>query len=129
MDDYETIDNISEAYADAQQEVKINPQFFIHQAIIKAQNVLVNSEYKEGILKYVAIIRNAEIIAVSSGLVGDDYDKEIEEAEKRILKEKAEDTLSKLHQRQEVANVKLSLIMRKISSMQSKKGNLELKDD
>jgi len=72
-------DKVYEDLEDFNVDIKINPEFYIHQAIIKAQNALSNPDIKSGFLQYWILIEHVEIICKANKLLYDDYNKELDE--------------------------------------------------
>lgn len=70
--------------------VKINPTFYIHLAILKAQNILSNPNVSDNILPYFVMVEHLEALAKASGVIGNDtkYDEEIASSEKTDLNNK-----------------------------------------
>ena len=76
-EDYEkNIENVSEIEGT---DVKINPDYYIHNAIIKAQSVIANDNIEIGFIKFCVLVDNIETLADAAGQLPDDYEKEIEE--------------------------------------------------
>lgn len=82
-------DNYSEDYEskildinEVTQDVKINPDFYIHYGIIKAQDSLKNPNMKEGFIQYRLFIEHIETIAKSAGLLSPLYEERINEYKK-----------------------------------------------
>lgn len=94
-------------------EIKINPEFYIHNAVLKAQASLEKENLKEGYLRYYLYIEHIEILAKSANIIGDDYDTEI----KKFQEEKDYiDTKDDLIKNTKLANKKLSLVMKAVFS-------------
>lgn len=58
-------------------DIKINPDFYMHQAILKAQEALANPNKDIGFAQYRQFIEHIQVIAESSGLIGTEYTQEI----------------------------------------------------
>jgi DNA polymerase elongation subunit (family B) len=123
---YEKIeDNIRDNVMDHEDfmniDIKINPDFYIHNAIIKAQNCLMENNIKEGFLKFRVFIEQIEVLCRSAKILDDDYDQEIikyvkEEEEKEKNSNKVVDPVifqSKL------ANYKLGRLMARVFDRKS----------
>ena len=93
-------------------DIKINPDFYIHNALVKAQQVLADDNIESGFLKFRILIENIEVLCKAANMVGDDYKKEIEEFVKTedYLQEKEKIKMAKL------ANKKLRLLMERVFS-------------
>ncbi len=94
-------------------EIKINPDYYIHKAIIKAQDALAKDNMKEGFNLYRIFIEHIELMARSSKNLPPKYEEDIKsfEATKDYTEEK--DALIKSIK---LANKKLELIMTEIFS-------------
>lgn len=60
-------------------EVKINPDFYIHWGIIKAQTALSNPNVTEAFIQYRLFIEHIEVVARSAKYLSDEYDKKVKE--------------------------------------------------
>lgn len=58
-------------------EIKINPDVYIHNAILKAQSALINPDTKAGFLQFRVLVENIEVLCRSSTRVPPDYDTKI----------------------------------------------------
>ena len=104
----EMIENISEL---TDTNIKINPDFYIHLALIKAQQALINPSLNDGLVQYRILVENIEIFAKSAGKLPDDYDEEVEKFKKeKQYKEEKNIVLKGV----KLANKKLEYIMTRI---------------
>jgi hypothetical protein len=64
-------------------DIRIKPQFYIHNAIIKAQNTLmfsvVKSNISEGLIAYTIFIEHIEVLCRASSYISTDYEKDIQD--------------------------------------------------
>lgn len=90
-------------------DIKINPDFYIHNALLKAQNCInVNSDLRESYARYVLFIKHIEVLCKAADMVMDDFDNKVKEfIEKNKLTESIEDLVK-------VANFKLEILMSNI---------------
>lgn len=100
-------------------DIKINPDFYIHQAIIKAQNSLLQPDLKNGFLLFSLFIEHIETIAEASGRLMPEYEDNIKEWKAKVDydKKKAEektDQLKSLAIDYKLANFKLKLVMESV---------------
>lgn len=58
-------------------EIKINPDIYIHNAILKAQGSLTNPDVKVGFLQFRILVENIETLCRASSRLPPDYDKDI----------------------------------------------------
>lgn len=59
-------------------DIKINPDFYIHNAIVKSQAALANPNMKEGFLQYRQFIEHIEVLCRAAGRLDKDYSSSIE---------------------------------------------------
>lgn len=53
------------------QDLKLNPEFFIHMAVLKSQQALLKDNLKEGLMQYRLLVEQVEIVCRSAGIVDD----------------------------------------------------------
>ena len=82
-------------------DVKINPDFYIHHALIKAQNALANDDLKEGMQKYWIFIEHIETLCKAANLLTGKYHDD--------LKKWKEDTKIDEEKDKGTKNVKISM--------------------
>lgn len=102
---------------DKDTDVKIKPNFYIHNAILKMQNVLMfgvgKTNIGEGIIAYTVLVEQIEVLCKSAGYINDEYDEKIKNytsSEEYKAIKKDEVRMAKL------ANKKLGLLMRTVFS-------------
>lgn len=111
--DIDYLDKLGDSMEMGDPDIKISPEFYIHNAIVKAQNALVGADdYKTGVLKFVALIQNAEVIAKASGLLPDDFNKRIKEFREEAKKDGLDGTNEYFVA---LSNKKLELIITKVN--------------
>lgn len=73
-------------------DIKINPDYYIHNAIIKAQNCLNDPDIKIGFLKYRILVEHIESLCKAAKMINPDYETHIEayKASEEYQKEAAE---------------------------------------
>lgn len=89
-------------------EVKLNPDFYIHYALIQAQKAILNPDLKTGILQYRLIIEYIENIAKASNILSNEYKDKIKEFQDSPEYKGAEEAIKKDAM---LANKKLNLIL------------------
>lgn len=91
-------------------DVKINPDYYIHSAVLLAQRALADPDLKVGLLRFRMAVEHIEILCKASNMVDDVYAKEVDEWEK----EQAEKwkNISDTEKSTKLANKKLELLMR-----------------
>lgn len=68
--------------------ITINPSFYIHHAVVKAQKALIKDNVKDGFLQYRILVDHLEIICESAKMLPENYSKIIEDWEKEHSEEK-----------------------------------------
>lgn len=63
-------------------DVKINPDFYIHIGLVKAQQCLTSPNMIEGFLQYRVIVEHIEVLAKASNLLENDYDDKLADFKK-----------------------------------------------
>lgn len=80
--DYEKTMDFDNSSVDIEQfmgsDSKINPDFYIHNAIVKAQNSFDNVSFKEGLERYQIFINQLELISRACGRLVD-YEQKLKE--------------------------------------------------
>lgn len=54
-------------------DIKINPDFYIHTALLKAQSALQKDNMREGFLQFVMYIRFIEALCKANNMIDDEY--------------------------------------------------------
>lgn len=106
QDDYIITDDIDMS------DVRVNPEYYIHTGILRAQIALgMSDDYKEGVKKFVAFVEHIESIAKGfMDLKDSEYADKIKEE-----KEKDVDSNQDIYLRlMRIANKKIELLMRNI---------------
>lgn len=93
-------------------DIKINPDFFIHNAIVKAQNALTKENIKEGFLQFTIFIEQAEEFCKAMGYISEKYKEEITEYKKTDEFNAVNDELQR---RVMVSNKKAGLLIGEIA--------------
>lgn len=102
-------------------DIQLKPEFFIHNAIAKAQQSLADGG-NEGFTKFVHLIHNAESLCHAANMVSDEYDNELDEwfKEKGYNKKQLQ-----LADQVAIANKKMELLMREIFENKTVTGELK----
>lgn len=112
-------------------EIKINPSFYIHYNLLKAQDSLVKDSVRDGFLQYMINADHCETLARSSNNLPVDYEKLIEKKQKELC-ELYPDDIERINL--QLARYKYQIILtevftgrisRKPLQMNSKNGILE----
>jgi len=96
-------------------DIKLNPDFYIHNAILKAQSCLVKDDFKAGMLQFRVIIEHVEALCKSANRVAQDYKDKLDEYKKTKEYTKADINIKPAL----LANKKLELLMENIFSMKT----------
>lgn len=94
-------------------DIKINPDYYIHQGLLRAQKALTQENVKEGFLQYRLIIEHIEVLCKAAKMLESDYEDILEEFKKTEEYREEKDTLV---QSVKLANKKLSLMMEAVFS-------------
>lgn len=92
-----------------QTDVKINPDFYIHTALLKSQQALLNPSINEGFKQYRMFIEHIEGLCRASKIIDATYDEEIKKFEEAEKDEK--DSTIKFAR---ISNKKIELLMREV---------------
>jgi hypothetical protein len=92
-------------------DIKINPDFYIHNALIKAQVSLLSDDYKLGFTKFRIFVEHIEVLCEAANMLSADYKEKLEEEKKQLEEEK--DTFVK---EARISNLKLKLILTEVFS-------------
>lgn len=90
-------------------DIKINPDYYIHNALIKAQQALTKDNMKEGFIQYRVFIEHIETLCRASKMLPGDFDERI----KSFLssKEYKDVQINELTKGVRLADFKLGLMM------------------
>jgi len=104
-------------------DIKINPDFYIHKALLKAQDALSSDNLKEGFIKYRQFIEHIEVLCSSAEIIPHDYYDKINEYKqsKEFL------NLSEQAKSPAIANKKLKLMMVAVFQSKTQTNPLKLK--
>lgn len=92
-------------------DIKINPDYYIHNALLKAQSTFLKDDMKEGFLQYTLFIEHIEVLCDSANMLGDDYTENLKEYKESKEYKEAENALIKGVR---LANKKLGLMMKEV---------------
>ena len=104
-------------------DIKLNPDFYIHNAIVKAQQALISEDLRSGLIQFRVLIEHVESLCRAGRLTDDSYDESIEEY-KRSEEYSAEDDA--LIKKAKIANKKLELLMTEIFDNKTLTGHLKV---
>lgn len=94
-------------------DIKINPDFYIHKALLKAQDALAKDSLQEGFLQYRQFIEYIEVLCKAADIAGEEYTKALDEYKKtKEYTDIKNDTVKSM----KLANKKLYLMMRDVFS-------------
>jgi len=97
-------------------DLKINPDYYIHTALLSAQKALLKENVNEGFLAYWVFVEHIEVLCRAAGMVGEDYDDNIKEYKIEIDFDKEVKTSQSLVVQVKLANKKLQLMMASVFS-------------
>jgi len=106
-------------------ENKINPEIYIHQALIRAQQCLVNPNIQDGFMQYRIIVEHIESLCKSAKIITNEviYKENIDKQIKELKESNV--GLSSLELNTKMANLKLQLLTEQI--FKNKVINISLK--
>ena len=87
-------------------DIKINPDYYIHTALLRAQKCLLKEDIKAGFLAYKVFIEHIETLCIAANMLEEDYEKQIEDYKKSV-----KDTKEPLAREVKISNEKLRLMM------------------
>lgn len=80
---YEYEQKIEDVEEIAGTDIKINPDYYIHNAIVKAQAALTSPDVNAGFLQFRVLVENIEILCRAGKMIPDDYQKQLEDFKKQ----------------------------------------------
>lgn len=105
--------------------IKINPDFYIHNAILKAQQALLHPDMKEAHIRYSLFVEHIEMLCRAAKKIDTDYDSRIAQYKNDEEYKNSVDLIKQA----KLANKKLGLIMDAVFDQKPMTiGNLELKN-
>ena len=93
------------------EDIKLNPDFYIHTALLKAQDALIKDNIKDGFAQYRILIEHIEVLATASKIIEDAYKLDVENYKTSDEYKNITDEFSKSTA---LANKKLFFIMRSV---------------
>jgi len=90
-------------------DIKINPDFYIHNALVKAQQSLVRDDVKAGYAAYRIYVEQVELLCRAANMLPDNYDENI-----KTFKLSEEYMQSSDYKMILLANKKLELVMTEV---------------
>ena len=106
-------------------DVKINPDYYIHKALLRAQEALVKENMKEGFMQFRQCVEYIEVLCDAAKMLNDDYRNKvklfIEEEDKKESKG-PDDQLAKSVR---IANKKIGLILSEVFTYKTATFNLK----
>lgn len=103
-------------------EIKINSDFYIHHALIKAQSALMKPDIKEGVLTYRIFIEHIEVLCHAAKIIDDDYEgavKDYLESEEYQNLNQDKSPTGLTIKNEKLANYKLKLIMAEVFGLKT----------
>jgi hypothetical protein len=92
-------------------DIKINPDFYIHTALLKMQESLHNPKMEDGLIQYQIFIEHIEILSKAAKMLSKDYETEVEK-----YKQTDDYIKSPQYKNLRLAHVKLGLILKEVFS-------------
>lgn len=94
-------------------DIKINPDYYIHTAIIHAQRALNNPDFNAGYRQFFSIVKNMESLATASNLLPNDYHDQLKDF---LLTEEYKKEDNKLVRMFLLSNKKMEIILENVFS-------------
>lgn len=92
-------------------DIKINPDFYIHKAILKSQEALTDDNLKEGLARYRIIVEHIKTICEASSLLPSDFEDQIKKhKEGKEYKDEKEEYVRNTN----LATFKLKLMLQEV---------------
>ena len=91
-------------------DLKINPDYYIHNIILKGQAALISQDINSGIMQFIMCTENLEILCRSANKITEDYDKKVQEFRDEQNKRNEEINLKNFR----VANKKWELLLTEV---------------
>lgn len=92
-------------------DIKINPDYYIHKALLKAQESLTKDNITEGFLQYRQFIEYIEVLCNAAGMLEEDYFIEVEKYKKT---KDYTDSQKDIVKSMKLSNKKLYLMMKEV---------------
>jgi len=100
-------------------DLKINPDFYIHTGILKAQQLLTKENMKEGFLQYTIMTEHLESLCRSANMLDDEYKTKLAEY---IATLNETDILAK---NVKIANMKIELMLTAVFNKKTMRDKLK----
>lgn len=91
-------------------DIKINPDYYIHMALLKAQAALSQDNIREGFIKFRMIVEHVETLCVAANMITDQYKVDIENFKNNVDYVEASDEIKPV----KLSNEKLRLMLTKV---------------
>lgn len=115
VDDYNSyedkIDDVDEVTGT---DVKINPDYYIHKALLNAQTALADPDIKVGMIRFRIMVEHVQDLASAAGMLDPDYRDYIKGLKDEILKEAPDLRSNDLALNARIASRKLERIMKQV---------------
>ncbi len=104
-------------------DIKVNPDFYIHKALLDAQRALIKDDVKGGLLQYKMLISHIETLCKAGNMLSSDYEQNLKLYKESTEYTEDEEGLSKSVQ---LAKQKLKLLMTEVFSHKVATGTLKI---
>lgn len=99
-------------------ELKINPDYYIHTGILKAQACLVKENMKEGFTQYAIMVEHIESLCRSASMLDNDYKNKLAEEVGKI------NDSDLLVRNVKIANIKIELMLEAVFNKKTMRDKL-----
>lgn len=122
--DFKSMDGVSDLDEVDFGEVKINPDYYIHNAILKAQSALSNPNMKEGFIQFRLFVQHIETLCIAASMLSQDYNSKLDAFVKEDKDYLAEN--DSLVKNTLLSNFKMRLLMTEIFSNKTSRAPLKV---
>jgi hypothetical protein len=116
-------DDIIEVDELGMKDIRINPDYYIHFGIIRAQSALSNPDIKQGFLQYRLFVEHIEVLCTAAKILSADYEADLKQYKDSEDFKKETDSLTRGAL---LANKKLELLMKEVFSSKTIKAPMKL---
>lgn len=103
-------------------DIKLNPEYYIHKTLLKMQDALVKDNLKEGMVMYRLLAEHAEVLCRGWAMLDDEYDDELKKFKDSKEYKGVDGDLAK---GVKLSDKKVELILARVSSSSPLLGHLK----
>lgn len=91
-------------------DIRINPDYYIHHTLMKAQQALIKEDVNIGFLQFRMIVEHLEVLCKSSNIIDEDYNKAVEDYKTSHDYKTTDDKIKDI----KLANKKIELLTKEV---------------